>query len=79
MPGGQQGRCERLGLRAPTLIVGFDASALLPLIIEEPSSTDASRPWDEAKAVVSSLPVYAKGRAALAVACRTGRLDVLRR
>lgn len=57
------------------MIVYFATSALVPLIIDEPSSTTVSRPWDEAERVLSSRLVYAEGRAALAMARRTGRLD----
>jgi uncharacterized protein len=57
------------------LIVYFDTSALLPLVIEEPGSQIASRLWDEAERVVSSRLVYAEGRAALAMALRMKRLD----
>jgi predicted nucleic acid-binding protein len=57
------------------LIVYFDTSAIVPLIIEEPSSLAASRLWDEADRVVSSRLVYAEGRAALAMARRLDRVD----
>jgi len=57
------------------LIVYFDTSALLPLVIEEPGSSIASRLWDDAERVVSSRLTYAEGRAALAMALRMKRLD----
>jgi hypothetical protein len=57
------------------LIVYFDTSAVLPLVIEEPGSQIASRLWDEAERVVSSRLVYAEGRAALAMALRMKRPD----
>jgi predicted nucleic acid-binding protein len=57
------------------LIVYFDTSAIVPIVIEEPSSMVASRLWDEADRVVSSRLVYAEGRAALAMARRLDRLD----
>jgi uncharacterized protein len=57
------------------LIVYFDTSAIVPLVIEEPSSIVASRLWDEADRVVSSRLVYAEGRAALAMARRLDRID----
>lgn len=57
------------------MIVYFDTSALLPLLIEEPGSQISSRLWDEAERVVSSRLVYPEGRAALAAATRTKRLD----
>lgn len=57
------------------MIVYFDTSAIVPIVIEEPSSLAASRLWDEADRVVSSRLVYAEGRAALAMARRMDRLD----
>lgn len=57
------------------MIVYFDTSALLPIVIEEPTSATASRLWDEADRVVSSRLVYVEGRAALAMARRMDRLD----
>lgn len=57
------------------MIVYFDTSALLPLVIEEPGSSTASRLWDDAERVVSSRLAYAEGRAALAMALRMKRLD----
>jgi len=57
------------------LIVYFDTSAIVPVIIEEASSMAASRLWDEADRAVSSRLVYAEGRAALAMARRMERLD----
>jgi len=57
------------------LIVYFDTSALLPIVIEEPTSVTASRLWDDADRVVSSRLVYVEGRAALARAGRMDRLD----
>jgi predicted nucleic acid-binding protein len=57
------------------LIVYFDTSAVVPIIIEEPTSSIASRLWDEADRVVSSRLVYAEGRAALAMARRMDRVD----
>ena len=56
------------------MIVYFDTSAIVPIIIEEPSSTVASRFWDEADRVVSSRLIYAEGRAALAMARRMNRI-----
>ena len=57
------------------MIVYFNTSAILPIVIEEPSSAVASRLWDEADRVVSSRLVYAEGRAALAMARRMSRVD----
>lgn len=53
----------------------FDTSAIVPIVIDEPSSGVASRLWDEADRVVSSRLVYAEGRAALAMARRLDRID----
>lgn len=53
----------------------FDTSAIVPLVIDEPSSAVASRLWDEADRVVSSRLVYAESRAALAMARRLDRID----
>jgi hypothetical protein len=55
--------------------VYFDTSAIVPIVIEEPSSIVVSRLWDEAERVVSSRLVYAEGRAALAMARRMDRID----
>jgi predicted nucleic acid-binding protein len=55
--------------------VYFDTSAIVPIVIEEPSSMVASRLWDEADRVVSSRLTYAEGRAALAMARRLDRID----
>jgi hypothetical protein len=57
------------------LIVYFDTSAIVPILIEEPSSMVASRLWDEADRVVSSRLVYPESRAALAMARRLDRID----
>lgn len=56
------------------MIVYFDTSAIIPIVIEEASSLPASRLWDDAERVVSSRLVYAEGRAALAMARRMDRL-----
>lgn len=57
------------------MIVYFDTSAIVPIMIEEASSLAAARLWDEADRVVSSRLVYAEGRAALAMARRLDRID----
>ena len=57
------------------MIVYFDTSAILPIVIEEPRSAIASRLWDDADRAVSSRLVYVEGRAALAMARRMDRLD----
>ena len=56
------------------MIVYFDTSALLPIIIEEAASQSAARLWDVADRVVSSRLIYPEGRAALAMASRMGRI-----
>lgn len=53
----------------------FDTSAIVPIVIDEPSSAVASRLWDEADRVVSSRLVYVEGRAALVMARRLDRID----
>lgn len=57
------------------MIVYFDTSAVIPVVIEEPTSRAASRLWDEADRVISSRLVYAETRAALALARRMERVD----
>ena len=57
------------------MICYFDTSALIPLLVEEGGSDVAGRLWDAADHVVSSRLVYAEGRAALAQAHRTDRID----
>jgi len=49
------------------VIAYFDTSAIIPLIIKEPSSDDASR-------TISTRLIYPEARAALAQAERIGRL-----
>jgi predicted nucleic acid-binding protein len=56
------------------VIVYFDTSAILPIVIEEASSLTASRLWDDADRLVSSRLVYVEARAALAMARRMDRL-----
>ncbi len=56
------------------MIAYFDTSALIPLIIEEPGSHQATRIWDSAERVVTIRVAYAEGRAALTQARRLGRL-----
>jgi predicted nucleic acid-binding protein len=56
------------------VIAYFDTSAVVPLLIEESGSETATILWDSADRVFCCRLVYAEGRAALAMACRTGRL-----
>lgn len=57
------------------MIVYFDTSAIVPLLIDEPGSTSAGELWDRADHVVSVRLVYAEARAAVAQAERRGRID----
>ncbi len=56
------------------MIVYFDTSALIPLIIDEPSSSSCERLWNEATRTVSVRLLYVEARSALARAQRLGRL-----
>lgn len=58
------------------MIVYFDTSALVPLLVNEPGSPAARELWDSASRVASVRLVYPEARAALAQAQRTGRLTV---
>lgn len=57
------------------MIVYFDTSALIPLVIEEPSSRACEAIWTTADDVASSHLAVAEGAAALAAARRAGRID----
>lgn len=57
------------------MIVYLDTSAVVPLLVDEPTSEAASGFWSKADRVVSSMLLYAEARAALAQAGRLGRLD----
>ena len=56
------------------MIAYFDTSALVPLIIDEPSTDRCNRLWNEASRVVSVRMLYPEARAALARAQRMGRM-----
>lgn len=56
------------------MIAYFDTSALVPLIIAEPTSRSCSDLWNGAERVVSARLTYVEGAAALARAERLGRL-----
>ncbi len=56
------------------MIAYFDTSAVIPLLVQESSSSVCDRLWDDASHVVSSRIMYAEARAALAMAQRMGRL-----
>ena len=57
------------------MIAYFDTSALIPLVIEEPTSSGAARLWNSATRVASVRLMYPEGRATLAQALRIGRLS----
>lgn len=57
------------------MLVCFDSSALVKLLVEEPGSDAAATLWDEADAVVASRLVVPEVSAALAAAARARRLD----
>lgn len=57
------------------MIVYFDTSAFIPLIIDEPNSDSCDRLWNEATRIVSVRLLYVETRAALARAHRLGRLS----
>lgn len=56
------------------MIAYFDTSALVSVLIDEPATPAATRLWHAASRVVSALLVHAEAHAALAAACRQGRL-----
>jgi predicted nucleic acid-binding protein len=57
-------------------VIGYlDTSAVVPLIIEEPSSPACRRFWDDADAVVSCRLLYVEAAAALAQASRIKRIS----
>lgn len=56
------------------MIVYFDTSATIPLIVEEPASALCERFWNDATQAVSSRLLHVEARAALAQAQRLGRL-----
>ncbi|MDR1851692.1 MAG: type II toxin-antitoxin system VapC family toxin [Propionibacteriaceae bacterium] len=53
----------------------FDTSAVIPLVIAEPSTEMCARLWLECDVRVSTLLIIAEAGAALAQALRMGRLD----
>jgi uncharacterized protein len=61
------------------VIAYFDTSAIIPLIVNEPSSDRCNRVWDESSRVVSVRLLYPEARAALAKAERMGRLSAAQR
>ncbi|MGC2191617.1 MAG: type II toxin-antitoxin system VapC family toxin [Candidatus Dormiibacterota bacterium] len=57
------------------MIAYFDTSAVIPLLVQESGSQRARLLWAEADRVVGVRLVYVEGRAALAMACRGGRIS----
>lgn len=56
------------------MIVFWDTSAFLALVISESGSAVAARLWEEADRVVASRLMYVEAAAALAMAQRMGRI-----
>lgn len=56
------------------MIAYFDTSAIIPLIIDEPSSMICTRLWNDADRAVTVRLLYPEARAALAQARRLGRV-----
>jgi uncharacterized protein len=57
------------------LIVYFDTSALVPLLIDEATTEAAREAWTAADRVVATPLVYVEAHAGLAQARRLGRID----
>jgi len=57
------------------VIVYFDTSALLKLLLEEEEADAAAALWVDADAVATARLAYPEARAALAAAVRAGRLS----
>lgn len=56
------------------MITYFDTSALIPMLVSEPSSLFCRRLWDDADDVAASRLAYVEAAAAIAQAKRLGRL-----
>ena len=56
------------------MIAYFDTSAIVPLVVDEPTTETCQRLWTESTRVVSVRLIYPEARAALARAGRMGRL-----
>ena len=56
------------------MIVYLDTSALVPLLVTEPSSSRCRRLWDDADVVLCSAVGHVEASAALARTARAGRL-----
>ena len=57
------------------MIAYFDTSAIIPLLIGEPTSDQCTRLWNDATRIVCARLVYPEARAALARAVRMGRIS----
>lgn len=57
------------------MIIYLDTSAVVPLLIREPSSTLCQEVWDASDDAVTSRLTYVEGAAALAQALRSQRMD----
>ena len=57
------------------MIAYFDTSALVPLLVDEPTSDTAGRLWNASDRVVTVRLTYPETRAALATAHRLGRIS----
>ncbi|MDQ0728906.1 type II toxin-antitoxin system VapC family toxin [Microbacterium sp. W4I20] len=57
------------------MIVYFDTSAFVPLLLQEPGTPVASRLWDEGLAVFSSRLIIVETAAAIAMSRRMGRVS----
>ena len=53
----------------------FDASAIVPLLLEEPTTEVCRELWENADPPITSLISYAEASAALGQARRMGRID----
>ena len=61
------------------MIAYFDTSAIVPLLVREPTTDHCTRLWDESTRIVCARLVYPEACAALARAVRMGRLAAAQR
>jgi hypothetical protein len=77
-PAAGEGQSHRVGirasLRATPLILYFDTSALVKLIVAEEGSNVTDELWTSSNTAASSILSYPEGRAALGAALRAGHL-----
>ncbi|MDO5502775.1 MAG: type II toxin-antitoxin system VapC family toxin [Actinomycetia bacterium] len=59
------------------MILYLDTSALVPLLVDEPSSSTCGALWDAASRIATVRLAYVEAAAALAMATRLGRLTRL--